>query len=178
MKKFLLFIFAILITGKVVFAQHLKVKHAFYAEAIGNGKNYSLNYERRIYNSTQVYLFLRAGISPTKYKNVTNSYLAPKFPIELNVVMRSMYEHMVECGIGVTPYMSRDKTANPNGTSTATGAYELNRYYVLRCGYRYQPTESGMVFRIAITPLLADEDDSHISNKILPLYGISLGYTF
>jgi len=178
LKKLLLLLFPIIISSKVARAQHLKVKHAFYAEAIGNGKSYSLNYERRLYNSTQVYLFLRAGISPTKYKNVTNPYHAPKFPIELNVVMRSVYEHMVECGIGVTPYMSRDKTENTNGTSTATGSYELNRYYVLRCGYRYQPTESGIVFRIAITPLLADEDDTHISNKILPLYGISLGYTF
>lgn len=159
-------------------AQHLKVKHALYAEAIGNGKNYSLNYERRMYNSTQVYMFLRAGISPTKYKNVTNPYLAPKFPIEFNVVMRSMYEHMIECGVGVTPYLSREKVLNTNGTSTAIGPNELNRYYVLRLGYRYQPTESGMVFRIAITPLLADEDDTHISNKILPLYGVSLGYSF
>lgn len=123
-------------------------------------------------------MFLRAGISPTKYKNVTNPYLAPKFPIELNVVMRSMYEHMIECGLGVTPYLSREKTINSNGTSTAIGPSEFNRYYVLRLGYRYQPTESGMVFRIAITPLLADEDDTHISNKILPLYGVSLGYTF
>ena len=178
MKKLLLFILPIIISSKIVYAQHLKVKHAFYAEAIGNGKNYSLNYERRIYNSTQVYMFLRAGISPTKYKNVTNPYLAPKFPIELNVVMRSMYEHMIECGLGVTPYLSREKAINSNGTSTAIGPSEFNQYYVLRLGYRYQPTESGMVFRIAITPLLADEDDTHISNKILPLYGVSLGYTF
>jgi hypothetical protein len=116
------------------------VKHAFYAEAIGNGKNYSLNYERRIYNSTQVYMFLRAGISPTKYKNVTNPYFAPKFPIELNIVMRSMYEHMIECGIGVTPYLSKEKRPLTRmASSTATGPSELNKYYVLRFGYRYQP---------------------------------------
>ncbi len=178
MKKFLLFILPIIISSKVAYAQHLKVKHAFYAEAIGNGKSYSLNYEHRIYNSTQAYLFLRAGISPTKYKNVTNPYHSPKFPMELNLVMRSVNEHMIECGIGVTPYLSKEKRINTNGSSTATGPSELNKYYVLRFGYRYQPTESGMVFRIAITPLFADEDDTHVSSTILPLYGISLGYTF
>lgn len=180
MRKFILFL--VLLTSTVWYtnAQHLKVKHAFYAEALGNAKSFSVNYERRLYNSTQVYVFLRAGVSPGKYKYVTNTYFAPKFPAELSIAFRTYYEHMMEWGIGATPYLSQERTLNPNGTSTASGQYELNHYYALRFGYRYQPTEKGVMFRIAITPLFAgNEDDTHIENKIDAMYyGVSLGYSF
>lgn len=162
------------------YGQHLKVKHALYTEVLGNAKSFSINYERRLYNSSQVYIFMRAGVSPGKYKYVTNAYFAPKFPAELNIAFRTYYEHMMEWGIGATPYLSRDKTLNSNGNSTANGSYEWNHYYVLRFGYRYQPAEKGVMFRIAITPLLAGSDDNtYIEDKIDAMYyGVSLGYSF
>ena len=91
------------------------------------------------------------------------------FPITANYLSGEGSSHL-ELGAGIVPVI-----LTLNGEEVFIGSKVRDREAVvletMTIGYRYQPSDGGLVFRIAFTPLL-------LFDKVLPFGGISLGAAF
>ena len=130
-------------------------RNAVYVEALGNGLVYSLNYEREV--APRWWLRLGAGwVGSGGAFPVTASYLAGTAP------------HHLEIGAGPLLVVWPDFGDEAGDLGSTGGTSLLGTGTV---GYRYQPQEGGLMFRIGATPVFSLEG-------LLVWAGVSLGYAF
>jgi hypothetical protein len=146
-------------------------KNTVFAEALGNGGLYSLNYERLLDDDWS----LRVGLSYLGFSGsdglgtsvsvgvitvpITSSYL-------INLGGSSSY---IELGGGVVPFIA---TATATGVSGFGGATGTTVAGTLIAGYRLQPAAGGFNFRAGFTPLYV------IGGNFVVWGGLGLGFTF
>lgn len=134
-------------------------KNALYFEFLGNGGLYSINYERQLYKSKDVWpfgsktlkLYGRGGLSAVAYSNLWGG----TFPIECSVAF-GKNKNYIESGIGCTfTYLSFSGFDHP--------------IIPVRIGYRLEIGE--YLFRLGLTPYF----DQVTFN---PWLGLSIGKRF
>lgn len=136
--------------------------HALYAELMGSGIFYSLNFEYRL----SKWIALRGG-GGTMTSSADRSYV--------NLLLMAMFisnddGNAFELGAGGVGVRVRD----------ADGSAEFGMAGALALGYRYQPIEGGVMFRVTYTPLfykrfsLSDWNVTYTRTMV----GLSMGYAF
>lgn len=145
---------------------------SFYFEAAGNGIAASINVEEKFSNVATLRVgiggFGRVEVHTKEGSSAThNEYMwKPVFVFSSSYLFFGP-EKFLELGLGVTvqppasqgyaPYIpDNDEAVLPTMT----------------IGYRYQPIESGFMFRVGFTPFIANDLSS-----ITPYGGISIGHT-
>jgi hypothetical protein len=138
-------------------------RNAIYVELLGSAVAYSVNYERTLLGSW--YLRIGGGYFALQELDSEEVDGLGLFPMMIGYVTPTT-PHKLELAVGVAPVVTRgdwddilvlDSHTRVVGTGTV--------------GYRFAPTESGFLLRVALTPLFGDEG-------ILPWGGVSLGYRF
>lgn len=167
----------LMLTPTLLLAQELQVRNSFYVEALGNGITYSLNYERFIASGQLTALAVRGGLSVQRYDYVVNNYFTFCTPFEVNTLFHQKNEHMIELGIGCTPFLAHKEYQDIFGNSRAYKEYEFRYIFSGRIGYRYQPYERGFMCRIAMVPLFTQSTQGPL-NEINLWFGVSAGYSF
>ncbi len=163
LNPFFILIFILLIALTRSFAQNeirsfRGSKNAVYGEFIGNGAVYSLNYERLFYKKDFFSANLRFGgeyIPKTWFddKNPTAIFI-----LGVNELFGSG-KHKLEIGMNLVPIIDDDTNNVPVAVSG-------------NVGYRLQPQNNGLLFRIGAVPLL------HTNKGLALIGGVSLGYAF
>lgn len=135
----------------------LTALNAVYAEALGNGVYYSVNYDRMLNDRLSV----RVGVMAAGSVGA---------PIMMNYLL-GFGSHHLEVGLGVVFLTSADVASSglhlhqdDLSTTMATCTF----------GYRYQSPGGGYVFRAGFTPLFSFSFD----RNGLPWAGASFGYSF
>jgi hypothetical protein len=152
-----------------------RAKNTIYTEIIGNAGSLSLNYDRIIYCKKMfVSVSVGAGMMPI---NISNG-LVYGIPISCNFFMGKRNHH-IELSAGMTYHQ---------------GMYGVGKFYtetlfaVVRAGYRFQKQNEGFFWKAGFTPFFPIAEYGKITNAefaptiynlpIIPLAGISFGYTF
>lgn len=144
----------VLIGGSVILAQTRS--NNFFVEVGGNGFEYSLNYERLLMKRVAVRVGYGLVLGDRQDK-------AAVIPVMVNYIT-GQAGHYLELGGGCA-YITRE---------IDFGFFELKFKGIAAtgfAGYRYQPENSGILFRVGITPFFG-------SGGFLPWAGMSLGYCF
>lgn len=132
--------------------------NAVYVEALGVGGFYSLNYERRI----SEIISLRGGF--TAWNGLVG------FPLMVNGLLGQDGDYF-EIGVGLVPgYTPISLLSSRSFIIRGTGNEVV--YGTATLGYRYQPHDGGLLFRISFTPIF----ERH--NTFMSWGGISAGYAF
>jgi hypothetical protein len=147
----------------------IKSKLSTYGELAGLGAMYSINLDYRI----KEYLSLRAGFTKFDLKigflkaNITG------FPISINYLTGK--KHHGEFGLGSLIAFSDDEfdlfVKGKSNNNFLTGTFA-------NIGYRYQPNESGLVFRATTYPGAIFYVNKKIEIKPRITFGLSIGYSF
>ena len=147
-------------------------RNAIYIELAGPGVLYSMNYERRITD----HLGVRAGVSLWSIDSLDLILLQIKnfkyrsFPVMITYLIGKRASHL-ELGLGIQPtFLEGDFDVfyfiHSNEKSKGKAILGLSTI-----GYRYQKKESGLIFRIGVSPVFA-------SSGMNPAVGASLGFGF
>lgn len=155
-------------------------KNAVYAEFLGNGYAYSLNYERSFYSDENLALGARIGIAPGFVPMFTGVGL----PLELNVSFLRKNGHAAEVGPGFTWFYGKSRYRNEERKLVTTGFYNVCDV-TFRLGYKYTAA-NGFLFRAAFIPTFAvispvevrDNNFFPLGKAFTPWAGISIGYVF
>lgn len=130
-------------------------RNTFFAEALGNGGNYSINYDRLIGKNNPVTSIRLGLIGKVNYESSS-------IPVEFNLLFGSI-AHKVELGLGFTGIFDN---------------FDFEKMLMFfRCGYRYQLREGGLFFRVGITPYITIINIEN-GNKLRLWGGLGVGYTF
>jgi hypothetical protein len=136
--------------------------HTIYAEIFGNGVFYTINYDRIIHaEKAHVYSF-RVGFG---YNSLNHAIFS--VPVEFSSWWLISGNKYIETGIGPTLY-------NEEGGQCLWLLFS-------RIGLRVQPWETGLFFRLGLTPYipLFPETELKDSRHFFRMYGgISIGYSF
>ncbi|HVH41491.1 MAG TPA: hypothetical protein VM925_04080 [Labilithrix sp.] len=144
--------------------------NVIFAEVLGSGLLYSLNYERFV---DRWNLGLRAGASFFTYDvssyGSTGNLTIVTFPLLASYYL-GWRSHKLQLGLGATILHTKVATDSQgtafegerSGTGLAPSAV---------VGYRYVPRDGGISFGIGFTPLLR-------ATKFLPWGGATVGYVF
>lgn len=138
-------------------------KHAVFVEGLGNAGLYSINYDHR-FNPD---LSLRGGFSFLSGVDTSTGAQATAVvvPITFNYLAGGD-NHSLEMGIG--PLFAGGSVSDTEvGPVSAGGFAGVTSTF----GYRYQPVDGGLVFRIGFIPFYS-------ANEFQMWAGISLGYSF
>ena len=142
-------------------------RNAIYFELLGTVIAYSLNYER-YFNGVS----LRVGMEP---------FRGPAIPILLNYYFD---KDRIELGAGLIWLPSR------HFPYTTIDSQQKSILWTAAMGYRYQPREGGLVFRMTLTLLFEKKTLPEVgllpslssggpeSVPLIPWLGFSLGYAF
>lgn len=131
-----------------------------YLELLGNGGLYSVNYERFL--NEDLY-GIRAGfstISSSENGDTTSVYTAPIMFVKLF----GKDSNYLEVGFGrtfVSASVHNDSLNLKGDGGIWTGCF----------GYRYQSEAQGALFKIGLTPFIAE-------GNFIPSIGLGFGYTF
>ena len=148
---------------------------AIYVEFLGNGIFGSVNFDTRLEKGRQDGHGIRIGVGgyPATRTNdglgneITSSSVT--IPLSYNYLVgrkRSAFE----AGAGVTPIIGKASFFDINGEIRKNAGMTVAGF--INAGYRYQPLNSGFVFRFTWTPAITNEG-------FFPLWmGLSLGYGF
>ena len=145
-------------------------RNCLYAELLGQGILYSVNYEHRFIQNLSARIgFTTWGISnfPLIFAFVDINAIA--FPLMINYLSGSGNAHL-ELGLGAI--VGRVESTGEDiffGTK-----FEGDDTFILgtaTIGFRHQPTSNGFLFRIGLTPIFNSEE-AHLSG------GVSFGYAF
>jgi hypothetical protein len=154
-------------------------KNTIYAELGGNGGFLSLNYDRIFHQHGKLKIGGRIGIGINQQKSF--EYISPMVPIEAFALIGAAKQYM-ELGLGYSvgrQYRNHLVTPAQDGKQAV---YEMQQDPIslglVRIGYRYQPSKSGMVFRMAFTPILLKEGPGAKGFTFSPWGGISIGRNF
>lgn len=140
------------------------VRNVVYIELLGNGAYlYSLNYERNVYRS----VWGRIGGS---YGTIIFSPVVT-FPTGISYLIGREGNYF-EIGLGATFVYIKDNSFDLfNDEDTEESHFGVSPTGTL--GYRYQPMQNDLFFKIAFTPFI-----STLTHKFVPFGGISFGYSF
>lgn len=136
--------------------------HAIYAELLGSGAFYSLNYEYRVWKLAA----LRAGGG---YMTTIDGHAYTNMML-LAMLRSSQYGNAVEIGAGIVGMRKKEND----------GAAYFGTAGALALGYCYQQAEDGLLVRVTFTPLFykrysfADWEIKHWRSMV----GLSFGYAF
>lgn len=163
------------------------VRHALFAEAGGSAVLYSANYDLRLHDQ----ISLRTGYG---YFEIPSGNWAdtPNNPVPLHLVpmvvnvLWGAGSHLLETGTGPVLVIGKKDTFRAREYRTARDGHAL--LWTMTIAYRYQPTR-GLFFRAGFTPLFGPVDQTLAGGeerdspggliiRMLPLPGLSLGYTF
>jgi hypothetical protein len=141
-----------------------------FAEVLGSGLLYSLNYERILERWN---VGLRAGASFFTYG--VSSYGASGNLSLLSLPLVASYyvgwhDHKLQLGLGATLLYTQVST-DSQGTAFEGERAGLGLAATAVVGYRYIPRDGGISFGIGFTPLLR-------TSKLLPWGGANVGYAF
>lgn len=143
--------------------------NAVFAEVLGNGLLYSLNYERFLW---PVPIGLRIGASFFTYavSDVSGSgnLTLLTFPLTASYYWGTL-RHKLQLGLGATFLYT---SASSDSTGTTYGSTGLGVAATAIVGYRYLPVGRGVTFGGGFTPLL------RASRGLLPWGGVDVGYVF
>jgi hypothetical protein len=150
--------------------------NAIFAEVLGNGLTYSLNYERIFapWTSGPWSLGIRGGASYVAYKisDAAGSgvlHLA-SFPVVVSWYV-GLPHHKLQLGLGATLlYVSAIADASGTTYSSTSEGFGIAATAVI--GYRYMPEHTGFTFGVGFTPLL------RATKGFLPWGGASAGIAF
>ncbi len=146
--------------------------HVVFAELLGNGIFYSLNYERLLEGSDfgvrmgAGYMSLSGGSG-----SATTSAAFLTFPLLFNYYGVGGRNHKLQLGAGATLLYFG---ASGNAKSSFAEISGFVPAPTLAVGYRYLPEKGGFNFFIGFTPLVIPTGDP----AILPWGGISFGGVF
>lgn len=156
-------------------------KNAAYAEFLGNGFAYSLNYERLLLQDNIMSIRARAGISA----GFLNIFTGVGLPLELNFAFLEKNGHALECGTGFAWFNGKSSYRNKDRELVSSSRYNVCDIN-LRVGYRYQKPGNGLVLRAGFLPVFAVVSPPEVRNNsffpfgktFTPWGGISVGYAF
>lgn len=144
-------------------------KNAIYLELLGSGLFYSINYDRILWEKSNVAMSARIGASyiPVSEFWDFNTF---GFPIECSFLKGR--RNYLEIGSSVLIQQ------NFYGGTSSKSLIAFGRI-----GYRYQKKNGGTMFRIALTPFVAIiyDDENRLQEgflPVLPWVGISIGRSF
>jgi hypothetical protein len=155
--------------------------NALYAELLGNGFLYSLNYDRLIYHDENLSITARAGLTP----GFVNLFRGIGIPIEVNGLFLRKNGHSAEAGPGFCWFNGKSTYRNDQQQQVTTLRYNaLN--VTLRLGYRYTQPGGGLILRAAFIPVFSVvSSELENTGRFLPFNkpftpwaGVSVGYTF
>lgn len=148
---------------------------SIYVEFLGNGIFGSVNFDTRLKKGQQDGHGIRIGVGgyPASRNNTTSGTEV----ITSSVTIPISYNYLVgrkrsafEAGVGVTPIIGKASFFDANGEAKDVAGVTVAG--LVNAGYRYQPLNSGFVFRFTWTPAITNEG-------FFPLWmGLSLGYGF
>ena len=147
---------------------------AVYLELAGNGLVFSLNYDMRLAKNRQDGHGVRIGVGGFPVYSRDNAGnrvkgIAVTIPLAYNYLIgkrRSAFE----LGAGITPAIGYVEGVEISGEEIKETDFALLGF--ANVGYRYQPLNSGFVFRFTWTPAVTNEG-------FQPFWlGLSLGYGF
>jgi hypothetical protein len=138
--------------------------NSIYAEALGTGLVYTLNYERELSGSFGLRLgFGYLPVSAEKKNGTTVSESATSAPLTLSWFPFGASSSKLEIGAGLS-YVDLTKSVR--------GFPEVNSIgYAGIIGYRYEEEDGGFLFRAAFTPVI-------LAGGFYPWGGFSLGFGF
>ena len=173
---------------------HLKNKHAIYAEVFGQGFSGSLNYDMLFNRNKRWKNSFSAGIiaipraldfGDGRYFGVMGSY---------NWLIGGK-RNFLELGVGITSQLGENYSFYGEGKTLS----QLYTYLTPKIGYRFQAYKSGLFFRATLTPQVSIVNTSFgrsgMNNTIntshtffdnvlnldypaFPWFGLSIGYSF
>lgn len=132
-------------------------KRSAYFELLGSGGLGSMNYEQVFYQKSNYQFTWRAGLSVAPIDK--NNGVGIIFPLLLNTRIGKQ-KHKLELGIG------------QGVTITTKGHLFILAPALL--GYRYEPVNKSLFYRVSYTPLISYIIDFQVQNWL----GLSVGYTF
>lgn len=157
-------------------------KNMLYAELLGNGFAYSLNYERLLYNDEKLGISARIGIAP----GFIHIFKGFGLPLELNANFLRHYKgHMAEAGVGFAWFYGKSQFRNEDRELETTPFYNVCDIN-LRIGYKYAQPGGGFLFRAGFLPVFAvvspkvvrENNFFPFGKTFTPWAGISVGYAF
>jgi len=147
-----------------------RAPNVVFAEVLGNGLLYTINYERII---ESWHVGLRVGLSAFSYPASSHGGSSNVTLLSLPVVA-SYYvgwpQHKLQLGVGAT-LLYLEPGSDAQGTRYAGDRSGLGAAATAVIGYRYLPRERGIAFGVGFTPIVR-------TTQILPWGGISVGYAF
>ncbi len=157
--------------------------NTLYAEGLGAGGVYSINYERLVLNDLGIHVgFSYFSVSVTASGGGTTSSASGSFiaiPITASYLGVSSGNHALELGGGITIWNVSGTASGSGWAGSANGFIPIGTAIV---GYRYQPREGGFNFRVGASPLFGKGLGLNANNPtafgVLPWGYISLGWTF
>ncbi|HSY22854.1 MAG TPA: hypothetical protein VK841_12100 [Polyangiaceae bacterium] len=143
---------------------------AVYAEGLGPGLFYSVNYEHDFENV----FGLRVGlgyvpVSATNGDGASVNVSIVAVPITFSYLGIGSLKHIFEVGAGGTILYVSGTASTVGGSSSGSGVGGIG---ALILGYRYQPPHGGFMFRAGIAPLITS------FGEFLPWPYLSLGAAF
>jgi hypothetical protein len=167
-------------------SHHHPAPNSIFAEGLGAGLAYSINYERLVLDELAVrvgFSYLSVGASATDSSGSTTTASATfvSFPITASYLGIRSGKHALELGGGTTlTYTSA--SAGTLGVSSASGS-GLTPFGVLMVGYRLHPVDhAGFQFRIGAMALAAKGLGFSSTNPdsfgVLPWAYMSMGASF
>ncbi len=157
--------------------------NTLYAEGLGAGGVYSINYERLVLNDLGIHVgFSYFSVSVTASGGGTTSSASGSFiaiPITASYLGVSSGAHALELGGGLTIWNVSGTASGSGWAGAANGFIPIGTAIV---GYRYQPRDGGFNFRVGASPLFGKGLGLNANNPsafgVLPWGYISLGWTF
>lgn len=148
-------------------------KNTVYAEIFGNGRVYSVNYDRIITISEKMKFAPRIGFSYM-------GGIKLNVPLEANVLFSksASSKHFLEFGVGTTFRSPKYYEPGIRFFDADDKDYEegIRNEYTARIGYRHQKPEGGWMYRAGI---LAIYRPYRTKNKVFfPMPALSVGYAF
>jgi len=119
---------------------------------------FSVNYDRLFFQSSKLKCTYRFGggwykntFATKTYYNATST--VTYFPLEFNALVGKS-KNFLEIGLGFTPSFGERSSIYSNGKMLGIQEYNFDFIIVPRIGYRFQPQNGGLFFRIGITPII------------------------
>lgn len=151
------FIFLLLLFPLLADAQDALTQRYAFLEVAGSGGLGSLNYERPFLQKNNSTFTGRVGFSIAPIDK--NNGFGLVFPVMANVMI-GKNAHKLEAGLG------------QGITFTTKGSFFVRTTAAL--GYRYQPAEKRIFYRVTYTPLISYLIDFQVEQW----FGASIGFTF
>ncbi|MEO8591173.1 MAG: hypothetical protein ABI432_17475 [Flavobacteriales bacterium] len=150
------------------------LEHSAYFELLGTGGAYSLNYELRY----GIVAFRLGGETINGEGGTTRLWGVPASVLLLS---NPLSNSTAEIGFGYTPTFGPRSYYRDEGTRYPTDlvTYDYDAFPTLQLGYRYQPREKPVIFRIDLTFLFLseayDKKGGYSSAHVQPWGGMSIG---